>query len=48
MLGYGYAAENWEEVYATFMAERKAAGVDEIIAEYQRQLDEYEAANNIK
>lgn len=46
-LNYGYEGENWEEVYNKFMSERQKAGVDKLIEEYQRQLDEYIKANNI-
>lgn len=47
-LFYGINGDNWEAVYEKFLAEREGVGVDEIIAEFQRQLDEYIAENNIK
>ena len=42
----GYS-ENWEKDMETWAAERKAAGEDELIAEYQKQVNEYIKANNI-
>ena len=44
---YGYAGDDWESVLDEWIAERKAAGIDEYIAERQRQLDAYLAENNI-
>ena len=45
---YGVEGENWESVLDQYIQERKAAGVDDIVAEYQKQLDAYMAANNIQ
>lgn len=44
---YGYTGEKWEETLQKFIDERKAAGLDEFIAEYQKQLDAYIEAKNI-
>ena len=44
----GVDCENWEVAYEQYVKERKAAGVDEIVAEYQKQLDAYMEANNIQ
>lgn len=46
-ISYGYHGDNWTKVYDEWMKERKAAGVDSLIAEYQKQLDEYRAKYNI-
>lgn len=46
-LDNGVAGDNWEEVYNNYVAARKAAGVDKLIEEFQSQLDDYAAANNI-
>ena len=46
-LCWGYT-EDWEATYNKYVAERKAAGVDEVIAEFQKQLDEFIKANNIQ
>ncbi|MGN0980951.1 MAG: ABC transporter substrate-binding protein [Candidatus Avoscillospira sp.] len=46
-LDNGVGGDNWEEIYNNYVSARKDAGVDELIAEFQRQLDEYIAANNI-
>ena len=42
----GYDA-NWEATYAKYVQERKDAGVDELVAEYQKQLNAYIEANGI-
>ncbi len=44
---YGYHGDNWKSVYDKWMSERKAAGVDNVVAEYQKQLDEYLNANHV-
>ena len=38
---------DWEKDMESWVAERKAAGEDELIAEYQKQVNEYIKANNI-
>ncbi len=43
----GYMGDKWEETLNKWISERKAAGVDTFIAEYQKQLDEYIKENNI-
>lgn len=43
----GVKGADWEVYYNEYVAARKAAGIDQIIEEYQRQLDEYIKANNI-
>ena len=45
-MGSGYS-ENWEKDIEAWAAERKAAGEDELIAEYQKQVNEFIKANNI-
>ena len=47
MLNNGSAGDKWEEIYNEYMAARRAAGLDTLIKEYQRQIDEYIKANNI-
>ena len=42
------AGADIEAALDKWIAERKAAGVDKVIEEYQKQLDEYIKANNIK
>lgn len=42
----GYSG-NWEKGLESWIAERKAAGEDELIAEYQKQVNEFIKANNI-
>ncbi len=37
----------WEATHTEWMAEREAAGVNDLIAEYQAQIDEFVAANGI-
>lgn len=41
------AGADCEKELDNWIAERKAAGVDQVLAEYQRQLDEFVKANNI-
>lgn len=43
----GYTGENWETILETFISERKAAGVDQLIAAYQEQLNAYIEENGI-
>lgn len=43
----GAAGADWEATLDKWIAERKAAGVEEIVKEYQRQVDEYVKNNNI-
>ena len=46
-LDNGVAGDNWEELYNSYMSARKDAGIEELIAEFQRQIDAYVQANNI-
>ena len=46
-LDNGVGGDNWETIYNNYLSARKDAGVEELIAEYQRQLNEYIQANNI-
>ena len=46
-LDNGVAGDNWEELYNSYMSARKDAGIEELIAEFQSQLNEYIKANNI-
>ena len=43
----GVAGDNWEELYNAYMSARKDAGIEELVTEFQNQLNEYIAANNI-
>ena len=43
----GVAGDNWEELYNSYMSARKDAGIEELVTEFQSQLDAYIAANNI-
>ena len=43
----GVAGDNWEELYNSYMSARKDAGIEELVTEFQNQLNEYIAANNI-
>ena len=47
MIRKGYTGDKWEETLDKWIAERKAAGVDTLIAELQSQIDAYVEANNI-
>lgn len=47
MISKGYTGDNWEATLDQWIAERKAAGVDTLIAELQSQIDAYVEANNI-
>ena len=46
-LDNGVAGDNWEELYNSYMSARKDAGIEELVTEFQNQLNEYIAANNI-
>lgn len=39
--------DNWEELYNNYMAARKDAGIEELVTEFQNQLNAYIEANNI-
>ena len=43
----GVAGDNWEELYNNSMAARKDAGIEELVTEFQNQLNAYIEANNI-
>ncbi len=43
----GVAGDNWEELYNNYMAARKDAGIEELVTEFQNQLNAYIEANNI-
>lgn len=43
----GVAGDNWEELYSNYMAARKDAGIEELVTEFQNQLNAYIEANNI-
>lgn len=47
MIRKGYLGDQWEATLDQWIAERKAAGVDTLIAELQSQVDAYVEANNI-
>lgn len=47
MIGKGYMGDEWAATLEKWSAERKAAGVDTLIEEMQRQIDEYVEKNNI-
>lgn len=47
MIKGGYTGNDWEETLDQWITERKAAGVDTLIEEYQKQLDAYIQENNI-
>jgi len=40
-LAYGALGDDWEATYNDFLAALDAAGIDDVIAEYQSQIDEY-------
>ena len=46
-LDNGVAGDNWEELYNNYMAARKDAGIEELVTEFQNQLNAYTEANNI-
>ena len=46
-LDNGVAGDNWEELYNNYMSARKDAGIEELIAEFQSQINAYIQANNI-
>ncbi len=37
----GVAGDNWEELYNNYMAARKDAGIEELVTEFQNQLNAY-------
>ena len=43
----GVAGDNWEELYNNYMAACKDAGIEELVTEFQNQLNAYIEANNI-
>ena len=43
----GVAGDNWEELYNNYMAARKDAGIEELVTEFQNQINAYIQANNI-
>ena len=43
----GVAGDNWEELYNNYMAARKDAGIEELVTDFQNQLNAYIEANNI-
>lgn len=47
MIDRGYTGEKWEETLDKWIAERKAAGVDMLIEEFQNQLNAYLEEHNI-
>lgn len=47
MIVRGYTGDDWETTLNKWIDERKAAGVDKLIEEYQTQLDAYIEANGI-
>lgn len=47
MINRGYTGEQWEETLDKWIAERKAAGVDTLIEEFQNQLNAYLEEHNI-
>ena len=46
-LDNGVAGDNWEELYNSYVSARKDAGIDELVAEFQSQINAYIQANNI-
>ena len=46
-LDNGVAGDNWEELYNNYMAARKDAGIEELVTEFQNQLNAYIEANNL-
>ena len=47
MINRGYTGEQWEETLDKWIAERKAAGVDTLIEEFQNQINAYLEEHNI-
>lgn len=43
----GYHADKWEDVLNTYISERKAAGIDQVIEAYAEQLNAYISENGI-
>ena len=46
-LDNGVAGDNWEELYNNYMAARKDADIEELVTEFQNQINAYIEANNI-
>lgn len=46
-LRLGVKGADWEAYYNEYIAARKAVGIDKLIEEVQKQLDDYREANNI-
>ena len=47
MIDHGYTGDNWEATLDKWIAERKAAGVDRLVEELQKQVNAYVEENNI-
>lgn len=47
MIDKGYTGDDWENTLNSWIEERKAAGVDRLMEELQKQLDQYLEENNI-
>ena len=47
ILSKGYMGADWEASYNKFIEERKKAGIDKLIEEYNKQIQAYIAENNI-
>lgn len=47
MIDRGYTGDKWEETLNKWIAERKAAGVDTLIEEYQNQIDAFVKEYNV-
>ncbi len=47
MIDRGYTGDNWEETLNKWIAERKAAGVDTLIEEYQNQINAFVEEYNV-
>ena len=47
MIDRGYTGDNWEETLNKWIAERKAAGVDTLIEEYQNQINVFVEEYNV-
>jgi hypothetical protein len=46
-LGQGILGDNWEQHYNTMLQKMEEAGISNLIADLQKQVDEYLAANGI-
>ena len=47
MIDRGYTGDNWEETLNKWIAERKAAGIDTLMEEYQNQINAYVEEYNV-